>query len=300
MPLDQRSAIPTIPGVPAWGAVVVAAGLTFIGFALDAISGNELTSTFSAMYFVGCVLAVLAVRQRGLFTAVVQPPLLLFVAVPLGQQFLADGSGANLKDLALNVAYPLVNRFPLMLAATIVVVLIAGARKFFLQQSEGAPARARAKSASTRTARADSSADRRESPARAARAATRRSDRTRYDDRVPQDDRMQRDDRTQREDHGSPMERRPRPRRAPVDDPRRPRPTQEPVTAHASPYGGRDAGYREPVRREPRRESVYGEPIARDRAPIQRDPLPARSRPPVDRPSPRVRYRDRREPPIGE
>ncbi len=281
MPLDQRSALPTVPGVPAWGAVVVAAGLTFIGFALDAMSGNELTSTFSALYFVGCVLAVLAVRHRGLFTAVVQPPLLLFVAVPFGQQVLSDSSGTNLKDLALNVAYPLVNRFPLMLAATVVVALIAGARVFFAQQGKGAPARATARRTTTRA----DAADRREPSSRPSRAATRRGDRP------------------LRDDHESPMERRPRPQRAPMNDPRPPRPTHEPVTAQAPTYGGRDAGYREPVRREARRETVYGEPIARDRAPIQRDPIPVRSRPAVDmpaRPAPRVRYRDRREPPIGE
>ncbi len=299
MPLDQRSALPTVPGVPAWGAVAVAAGLTFIGFALDAMSGSELTSTFSILYFLGCVLAVLAVRYRGLFTAVVQPPLLLFVAVPIGQQILTDGSG-SLKDLALNVAYPLVNRFPLMLAATVVVALIAGARVFLAQQGKGAPARSKARRAPTRSARADSSAGRREASSRSSRAASRR------------DDHARRDEQTRRDDYETPMERRPRPRRAPVNEPRPPRPTHEPVTAHASGYGGRDSGgYREPIRRETRRETVYGEPIARDREPIQRDPIqrdpiqrdpiPVRSRPAMDippRPAPRVRYRERREPPI--
>ncbi|MDH6283527.1 hypothetical protein M2280_004775 [Prescottella agglutinans] len=294
MPLDQRSALPTVPGVPAWGAVVVAAGLTFIGFALDAMSGSELTSTFSILYFFGCVLAVLAVRYRGMFTAVVQPPLLLFVAVPIAQQVFTGGTGTGLKDLALNVAYPLVNRFPLMLVATLVVGLIAGARVFLVRQGKGAPARSRARRTQPRTTRDDSSTSRREAPTRSPRATSRRDERTRRDDHA-------RDDYTRGDDYETPMDRRPR-RRAPVNDQRPPRPTHEPVTAHVSGYGGRDNGYREPVRREgPRRETVYGEPIARDREPIQRDPIPVRSRPPMDmppRPAPQVRYRERREPPF--
>ncbi|RVW06169.1 DUF6542 domain-containing protein [Rhodococcus spongiicola] len=163
VPLDQRSALPSVHGIPAWGAVAVAAGLTIIGFALDAASGSEqLTSKFSALYFLGCLVAVLAVRHRGLFTTVVQPPLLLFIAVPVGQQLLTNTNGASLKDLALNVAYPLVDRFPLMLAATVAVVLIAGVRKVMSRQSQGAPARSRASRASARATRGGTSADRRE------------------------------------------------------------------------------------------------------------------------------------------
>ena len=83
--------IPTIPGVPWWGAVLMAVTFTAIGFAFDAGSGaKELTLAFAAAYAVGCIAAVLAVRQTGIFTAVIQPPLILFVAVP-GAYFLFHG-----------------------------------------------------------------------------------------------------------------------------------------------------------------------------------------------------------------
>ncbi|MGO4204058.1 DUF6542 domain-containing protein [Rhodococcus sp. TAF43] len=303
VPLDQRSALPTIPGIPAWGAVAVAAGLTFLGFAFDGMSGNELTSTFSTMYFLGCVLAVLAVRQRGLFTAVVQPPLLLFVAVPIGQQVLTDNAGTGLKDLAFNVAIPLVNRFPLMLAATVVVALIAGARTFLVQQSKSAPARSRGRRTSARPARTEARTDRRDEQAPAARRS-----RPRRDAREPD--------------------------REPIRDPRVSRPSHDPATAHApsysSTYAGPDQrrgreGYHDPVPREPirhepirrepvyrdtarrenaRRDNVYDEPIARNREPLDRDPIPVRTaRPVADAPAhpmPQVRYRQRREPPIDQ
>lgn len=141
MPLALRSALPTVPGVPAWGAVVIAAVVTFIGFVLDAIRGTELTAAFSIFFFLGCVAAVLAVRNRGVFTAMVQPPLLLVVAVPLSYQFLSADSGGGLRDLLLNVAIPLVNRFPLMLVTTLVVVGIGAGRMYIRRQAASVIAR---------------------------------------------------------------------------------------------------------------------------------------------------------------
>ncbi|PTR30360.1 hypothetical protein C8K36_102208 [Rhodococcus sp. OK519] len=282
MPLDQRSALPTLPGIPAWGAVAVAAGSTFLGFAFDAISGSELTSAFSAMYFLGCVLAVLAVRKRGLFTAVVQPPLLLFVAVPLGSQLLTDGAGTGIKDMAINVAYPLVNRFPLMLAATVVVGLIAAARVFLVQSRTAAPTRTRDRRAEARPAR---------------------SGRKRTDVRVPERGRDERT--TVFEPVGDD-------RRAPLRTPRPSRAAQEPATAHVptASHGGtysgrayddavhrRDVGRREPVRHDPQyREAPHREPV-------QRDPVPVRPRRAAEVPAhpiPQVRYRDRQDQPPFE
>ena len=58
--------IPTIPGVPSWGAVLIAVTFTAIGFAFDAGSGGkELTLVFAGAYAVGCIAAVVAVRQTG-------------------------------------------------------------------------------------------------------------------------------------------------------------------------------------------------------------------------------------------
>ena len=76
MAAANRSAHPNLPGVPWWGAVLIAVIATTIGFAFDAGSGNkDLGNVFGAMYAVGCVAAVLAVRQSSIFTAVIQPPL---------------------------------------------------------------------------------------------------------------------------------------------------------------------------------------------------------------------------------
>jgi hypothetical protein len=101
------------------------------GFAFDAGSGKDLTSVFSGLYVVGCLAAVLAVRQAGVFTAVIQPPLILFCAVP-GAYFLFHGAKfTGVKDLVINCGYPLIERFPLMLF-TSAGVLVVGLVRWYL------------------------------------------------------------------------------------------------------------------------------------------------------------------------
>ena len=139
VPLDHRSILATLPGVPAWGAVAIAAGLTFLGFLIDAARGTELTGAFAFMYILGCIAGVLLVRFRGLFTAMVQAPLILFVAVPLSYQYFTDNAGTSLKDIILNVAIPLVNRFPLMLLGTVVAVGLGVLRIVLKRQNTHAP-----------------------------------------------------------------------------------------------------------------------------------------------------------------
>ncbi|ORX16360.1 hypothetical protein AWC31_20085 [Mycolicibacterium wolinskyi] len=132
VPADLRSVHPRFAGVPWWGAVLLAVTATAIGFAFDAGSGNrELSSVFAVCYALGCLSAVLAVRQVGVFTAVIQPPLILFVAVP-GAYFLFHGGQlGGMKDLAINCGYPLIERFPLMLFTSAAVLLIGLARWYF-------------------------------------------------------------------------------------------------------------------------------------------------------------------------
>jgi hypothetical protein len=117
--------IPTIPGVPSWGAVLIAVTFTAIGFAFEAGSGaKELNFAFAAAYATGCVAAAVAVRQTGVFTAVIQPPLILFVCVP-GAYFLFHGGSIDgIKDLLINCGYPLIERFPLMFFTSAIVLLV--------------------------------------------------------------------------------------------------------------------------------------------------------------------------------
>ncbi len=112
--------------------MLLAVTATAMGFAFDAGSGErELSMVFAGCYALGCILAVLAVRQAGIFTAVIQPPLILFVAVP-GAYFLFHGGQiTSLKDTLINCGYPLIERFPLMFFTSAAVLLIGMARWYY-------------------------------------------------------------------------------------------------------------------------------------------------------------------------
>jgi hypothetical protein len=129
---SHRSVHPNIPGLPWWAALLIATIATAIGYAIDAGSGHkDLTDVFSFLYIAGCVVAVLVVRQSGVFTAVIQPPLILFCAVPGAYWLFHGGKVGNLKDLLINCGYPLIERFPLMLGTSGGVLLIGLIRWYF-------------------------------------------------------------------------------------------------------------------------------------------------------------------------
>ena len=133
---DVRSVLATGRGVPAWGAVLIAASVTLIGIGIEAGSGHqELGGIFAGFYAVGCLLAVFMVRRAGIFTAVIQPPLLLFVAVPLAYYLLHESSFHGLKDIAITCGYPLIERFPLMLFTSSAVLLVGLVRWYLAMQS---------------------------------------------------------------------------------------------------------------------------------------------------------------------
>ncbi len=137
MAADNRSAHPNIPGVPWWGAVLIAVVASAAGFAVDAGSGNgELTAVFATLFALGCLAAVLAVRRNGLFTAVIQPPLILFVVVPGAYFLMHRDSIEGLKDILINCGYPLIERFPLMFFTSAAVLLI-GLARWYLGQASG-------------------------------------------------------------------------------------------------------------------------------------------------------------------
>ena len=113
----------------------MAVALTAIGVAVDAGSGtNNLGGVFATCYVLGCLAAVLAVRQSGIFTAVIQPPLILFVAVPFAYFVFHGSTFTGIKDTLINCGYPLIERFPLMFFTT-ATVLVVGLIRWYLGMS---------------------------------------------------------------------------------------------------------------------------------------------------------------------
>ncbi|MEW5808318.1 MAG: DUF6542 domain-containing protein [Actinomycetota bacterium] len=291
VPAELRSAHPSIPGVPWWGAILIALVACAVGFAVDAGSGGgTLTSVFSVLYVMGCLTAVLAVRRSGLFTAVIQPPLLLFVTVPAAYFLMHSSDIKGIKDILINCGYPLIERFPLMFFTSAAVLVVGIARRYLGASAAGNDSKVsaklsslvsggaqkpekpekqprrrhtadrRAEAAKTRdtTAARAKGAARAERPAR--RAAPSRSRHARPPDPTEIIEPVVDPDR--------PRRRRPRPEEAPPAEPRR-RPRTSSTREPRVPPGERRSGYDRPVRR-PRydeyesRESTH-HPISRVR-----------------------------------
>jgi hypothetical protein len=118
--------------------MLIAVTMTLAGMGIEAGLGHqELGGPFAIGYSLGCVLAVLAVRRSGIFTAVIQPPLLLFVAVPLAYYLFHNSAFTGMKEIAITCGYPLIERFPLMLFTSSAVLLIGLVRWYLAMSRPG-------------------------------------------------------------------------------------------------------------------------------------------------------------------
>jgi len=111
--------LPDRPGIPWWAAVLCALAFAATGVFADLERLNRLGIVFQACYFLGCLLAVVVVQHKGLFAPMVQPPLILAVAVP-GVVLTAGAPprGGGVIATALAVGTPLINGFPTMAITT--------------------------------------------------------------------------------------------------------------------------------------------------------------------------------------
>ncbi|WP_197500871.1 DUF6542 domain-containing protein [Mycobacterium sp. E3251] len=290
---SHRSIHPDIPGVPWYAALLLAVTATAIGYGIDA-GHKELTHVFAGFYIAGCLAAVLAVRQDGLFTAMIQPPLILFCAVPGAYWLFHDAKVGHLKDLLINCGYPLIERFPLMLGTAGVVLLIGLARWYF-GMSHGATATTKSSDDAESTdvksvvggivaklraiVRPESDED------DADEAAPAKARRTRGGSSAAQARRTARNDRTATRSARN-RSRRPR---EPLDD------TGDPSERRSTRRGStsaRDYGAAEPPRRSRRRPRPDADPDARGQSPREGRREPRGRRSPYERPydQPRSRF----------
>jgi hypothetical protein len=140
----ERAIVATVLGLPGYAAIGIAFGFTGLGVFIDLERINGLGTVFKACYFLGCVLSVCWVKRRALFGPMVQPPLLLAIAVP-GVVLASGGAGPNGGKAAklLAIATPLLNGFPTMAATTLIVLLI-GIGRYRVQRPDPTPERVRA------------------------------------------------------------------------------------------------------------------------------------------------------------
>lgn len=134
VPWDEYALLPDRPGVPWWAAVSCTLGLAAVGVFADLERLNRLGTVFQICYFLGCLLAVVVVQRKGIFAPMVQPPLILALAVP--GVVLATGStpsGGGMMATALTIGTPLINGFPTMAIAT-GFTLVIGILRLIIQR----------------------------------------------------------------------------------------------------------------------------------------------------------------------
>ncbi|MEJ3653748.1 DUF6542 domain-containing protein [Actinomycetes bacterium KLBMP 9759] len=140
VPVAERSLLPTVPGVSSLIAIGIGAGFTLLGVFADIARIGTLGLVFTICYVAGCVLAVAWVRRAAIFGPMVQPPLLLAVAVPI--VVLLAGTpkpGAGVAERLLVIGAPLVNAFPTMAWTTGAVVVIGSMRMLLQRLGDAEP-----------------------------------------------------------------------------------------------------------------------------------------------------------------
>lgn len=129
-PRGLASVLPARPGVPWWVAVLVALIPTVLGFAIDLARVNTVGVIAWVLTLAGVLGAAALVRRHALFTAMVQPPLVVAGGLIFG--FLAAYVFGAVGGGVLQLGLKLVSTFPLMLAAT-AVGLLAGLYRLYTQ-----------------------------------------------------------------------------------------------------------------------------------------------------------------------
>src|SRR6195952_6170238 len=121
--LEDASAVSTVRGIPSWAAILVAVGLTAFGAAIDGIVTGRLRWGFRLGFVAGVGLAALLVRRGSIFTALVQPPLVMVVVSFISLRFM----GTERTTISL---IKVVNAFPTMVIGTALAVVLCVIRIF--------------------------------------------------------------------------------------------------------------------------------------------------------------------------
>ncbi|GAA3060341.1 DUF6542 domain-containing protein [Actinokineospora globicatena] len=187
---DERPILGRSRGLPWWGAILLAWGLTAVAAVIDMQAQGTLGKIFQATYVISCVAAICLVRRANLFGPMVQPPLVFAIVAVVANLALAPtDAGGGKRTLLITIGFPLTSNFPTM-AITTGITLGLGILRLFMQRDpdrvsgsrSGSSSRSGSGSGSGESARAKASAasarpkSTRERPS-AERGSTRTTDR---------------------------------------------------------------------------------------------------------------------------
>lgn len=143
-PLADSSAAPGVRGWPWWAVVLLALVLTLAGAAIDSWVVGTFSWGLRLGFWIGVGLAALLVQRKSVFTAMVQPPLILVVGLILGGLLFLSRSGSGSKAVLYDLALKLIATFPTMAIGTALAVLI-GIIRIVAQPLRRRPTRATAR-----------------------------------------------------------------------------------------------------------------------------------------------------------
>ncbi|MET0862698.1 MAG: DUF6542 domain-containing protein [Nakamurella sp.] len=118
MATADASVLSSVRGWPSWAVILLALVLTLGGTAVDGLTTGVLAWGFRIGFYLGVILAALAVRRGSIFTAMVQPPLVCVFGLVVGGMLFTDAGG--LYGTALRI----IGTFPTMAIGTAAAVLI--------------------------------------------------------------------------------------------------------------------------------------------------------------------------------
>ena len=116
--LADSSVLTSVRGWPPWAVVLLAVALTFAGTAVDGLTTGALSWGLRIGFYLGVVLAALLVRRRSIFTAMVQPPLVLVFGIIVGGWLFTNAGGMY------GTALKIIGSFPTMAIGTALAVII--------------------------------------------------------------------------------------------------------------------------------------------------------------------------------
>lgn len=125
-PRGYASVLAGRPGVVWWVAVLIAFVPTLVGIAINLATSNAIGVVAWVLTLLGVAAATLLVRRHALFTVMVQPPLVVLVALVIG--YVVDTVTGAIAGGVLNLGLKLVGSFPLMLTATVLAVVLGVVR----------------------------------------------------------------------------------------------------------------------------------------------------------------------------
>jgi len=150
--------------LPSWGAVLILAGAAIVGMVGTLSMGHDPGSFLGLLVVAGAVIAALTVRPRAVYQIIPLPALTYLIAAVITGAYHDRAIDTSKTQIGINFLQWIAGGFLAMSAATILVIVIAGARwvlrrqlvsgQFAVSEQRSAPDRAPRRSPASGT-RAD-------------------------------------------------------------------------------------------------------------------------------------------------